>query len=281
MNNQVGKKYVLLDKPVRINGRTVYRIKAVRIFGDVKKGTLGGCVASENNLSHDDECWIYENGVVMEHAMVKDNARIYHGIVCESATVLNCATVGRTGDETTVISGWAVIRDNARVYGPSRVEEFAMVKDCASVSNHAVICGNAVMENHSSAFGSAIVMSNARFSDKAFCCEHAVVSGDAHCIDHCCVAAHTHLDNGTWEKVENRRYRLLPYDAKSVNGHKAYRVQALSGGVYHHDCQLGGYIESYKNLDMDSQHAWVEEGAYVFGDEVVSNMAHIKSPGHA
>ena len=33
--------------------RTVYRIKALRDFGDVKTGQLGGWIEKESNLSHD------------------------------------------------------------------------------------------------------------------------------------------------------------------------------------------------------------------------------------
>ena len=37
--------------------RTVYRIKALRDFGDVKTGQLGGWIEKESNLSHDGNCF--------------------------------------------------------------------------------------------------------------------------------------------------------------------------------------------------------------------------------
>ena len=55
-----GKKFMLCDKEV--NG--LWRIRACRDFGDVKKGDYGGLVESEDNLSQYGECWIYKGAVV-------------------------------------------------------------------------------------------------------------------------------------------------------------------------------------------------------------------------
>lgn len=47
------KKYILTDETIKVNGKTLYRIKALREFSNVKAGDLGGFVESESNLSHD------------------------------------------------------------------------------------------------------------------------------------------------------------------------------------------------------------------------------------
>ena len=39
---------------------TLHRIKALRNFGDVKAGDIGGWIESEKNLSHDGLCWVYD-----------------------------------------------------------------------------------------------------------------------------------------------------------------------------------------------------------------------------
>lgn len=51
------KKYELIssDKP------GLYRIKALRDFGLIKKGEIGGYVQSEKNLSHEGNCWFFVN----------------------------------------------------------------------------------------------------------------------------------------------------------------------------------------------------------------------------
>ena len=53
-----------------------YRIVALRDFGDVKAGDLGGFVEFESNLSHDGDCWIGEHGVVVHRCKVQGNAKI-------------------------------------------------------------------------------------------------------------------------------------------------------------------------------------------------------------
>ena len=53
------RKYELTDETIQINGKTLHRIKALKDFGDVKKGDIGGYVENEWNLSQDGECWIY------------------------------------------------------------------------------------------------------------------------------------------------------------------------------------------------------------------------------
>lgn len=58
-------KYELLKDDTKImSGRTLYRIKALRDFGDVTKGDLGGYIESENNLSHYGNAWVCGNAVI-------------------------------------------------------------------------------------------------------------------------------------------------------------------------------------------------------------------------
>jgi len=53
-------KYKLLEREA--NG--LCRIKALRDFGDVKKGDIGGYVEKENNLSQLGNAWVYGNARV-------------------------------------------------------------------------------------------------------------------------------------------------------------------------------------------------------------------------
>ena len=64
------KKYKLTDETININGITLYRIEALKDFSNVKKGDKGGFVESENNLSHDGNCWIYDDAIVYDDATV-------------------------------------------------------------------------------------------------------------------------------------------------------------------------------------------------------------------
>ena len=57
-------------------GKKLFRIKALVAFGDVEKGELGGFIEKEDNLSHDDNAWVYGNARVYGDAWVSGNARV-------------------------------------------------------------------------------------------------------------------------------------------------------------------------------------------------------------
>ena len=108
------KKYELTDETITIGNHTLHRIRALRDFGNVKAGELGGFVESEKNLSHYNDCWIADNARVYGDAWVRDNALVY---------------------------GDAWVRDNALVYDNARVYGNALV--CGD----ALVCGNALIKN--------------------------------------------------------------------------------------------------------------------------------------
>ena len=97
------KKYELLkDDTKEISGHTLYRIKALRDFGDVTKGDLGGYIESENNLSHYDNAWVYGNAMVFDDAWVYGNARVYG-----DARVYGNAVIKSTEDYIVFKNNWS------------------------------------------------------------------------------------------------------------------------------------------------------------------------------
>lgn len=72
----MSKKYEFTDETIEVDGHTLHRIRAVRCFSDVKAGDLGGWVEKENNLSHEDHAWVYDEGKVYGDAQVIDDARV-------------------------------------------------------------------------------------------------------------------------------------------------------------------------------------------------------------
>ena len=109
------KKYELLkDDYIKNMGITVYRIKALRDFGYIKKGELGGYIQSENNLSHECECWVYSNAKVYEGAFVFENAKVFgNAEVFGNAKILGNARVYDNAE----VYGSAKVYGNAEVYG--------------------------------------------------------------------------------------------------------------------------------------------------------------------
>ena len=77
------KKYELVqDDTIEVNSfgclKVLYRIKALKDFNDVKKGDLGGYIEKEDNLSHEDNCWISGDAKVFGNAQVSGNACVYN-----------------------------------------------------------------------------------------------------------------------------------------------------------------------------------------------------------
>lgn len=70
------KKYELTEETKVIDGKTLFRIRALRSFGDIKAGDLGGFIENERNLSHEDNAWVSGNAKVIDNARVSDNALV-------------------------------------------------------------------------------------------------------------------------------------------------------------------------------------------------------------
>ena len=67
------RKYKLTDDCIQYEGHKLYRIQSLRSFSNVKEGELGGYIESEDNLSHDGMCWVYEEAKVFGNAKVYKN----------------------------------------------------------------------------------------------------------------------------------------------------------------------------------------------------------------
>ena len=129
----------------------LYRIIALKDFGPVKKGDIGGLISAEKNLSQaPDDAWVFSNARVSDDARVSDYARV---------------------------SGEAQVSGKAWVYGNARVSGNAWVSDKAWVYGEAQVSGNAWV------YGEAWVSGNAQVSDKAQVSGEAWVSGDARVSD--------------------------------------------------------------------------------------------------
>lgn len=106
----MAKKYeLLLDDSIEYKG-TLYRIKSLKDFGDVKAGDLGGYIESESNLSHYGNCWVYDTAKIYGNAEVWGHASVY---------------------------------GNAKVYDKAKVCEYAVVNQNAKIYGNATVCGRA------------------------------------------------------------------------------------------------------------------------------------------
>lgn len=145
------KKYELTDETIKFKGRTLHRIRALKNFSDVKRGQLGGYVESEDNLSQLDNCWIYDEGKVMDNAKIWANGTVkYKAIVMDEAKICGNSEV----------TGCAEIRDRAIICGEAKVDDYATIKDFAKVKGDATIYDNVVVKDRAIAEGDAVMLNN-------------------------------------------------------------------------------------------------------------------------
>jgi carbonic anhydrase/acetyltransferase-like protein (isoleucine patch superfamily) len=159
----MSKKYTLLrGDTIRRGGQKLYRIKAVKSFGSVKKGDLGGYIATEENLSQEGAAWVYGDAQVYGRAWVYGNAMVF-------------------GDAQ--VWGNAQVYVNARVYGNAKVYGNARVSGDAEVYGNARVSGDAEVYGNAWVYGDAQVWGNAQVYGNAKVYGNARVSGDAEVYD--------------------------------------------------------------------------------------------------
>ena len=71
------KKYELTAESIVKFGRTLFRIKALVAFENVKEGELGGFVEKEENLDQSGNAWVSDDAWVFGDARVFGNARVF------------------------------------------------------------------------------------------------------------------------------------------------------------------------------------------------------------
>lgn len=166
------RKYKFTKETIKVNGHTLHRIKAVRSFGCVHRGDLGGFIESEENLVHWGKSWIFDNAKVFGNAKVLGDAKVTDdACVCGDAEVSHEATVA----------------GNAKVCGEAQVSDSAWIRDTAQVSGKAMVCGRARV------FDNANISGNASICVYAFIGDNAVVTDDVWISDSVHVVGDAHV----------------------------------------------------------------------------------------
>lgn len=130
------KKYKLTDETKVYNGKTLYRIQALKDFDFIHKGDTGGFVESELNLSQKRNCWIYNNAMVFDDARVTGDAEVSdNAVVCGNSLISGLAFV----------YGNAFIKDSS-VTGSSGVGDNAIVTNNVYIRGGSRIKGNAKID---------------------------------------------------------------------------------------------------------------------------------------
>ena len=119
------------------NNNGLKQIRAVKFFGNIVSGQIGGWIQSEYNLSHDGDSWVDGDAQVYGDAWVYGNAQVF---------------------------GKARVTGNAQVYGD------AWVYGDARVTGNAQVYGDAWVYGDAEVYGDAWVYGDARVhGDEDFC----------------------------------------------------------------------------------------------------------------
>jgi hypothetical protein len=70
------KKYKITNTTKTINGKTLYRIEALKNFAGIFQGMAGGYIESGGNLSQENDCWVYGGVNVYDNARILGNIKI-------------------------------------------------------------------------------------------------------------------------------------------------------------------------------------------------------------
>lgn len=160
------KKYEFTGKTTQMYGgrvtKTLHQIRALvdieTLVGVVKKGTEGGYIEKEMNLSHFGNSWVYPGAYVFDDAKVENNAVVY---------------------QQARVSGKAYIFQNAKVYGNATVTGMAVVYGNASIGEHCLIDGNASIYEDATINGRSVILGKSVIAGHALILDNARILGDA------------------------------------------------------------------------------------------------------
>lgn len=110
----MNKKYEFTDETKTIDGHLLHRIRRL------SDGVIGGWIESEDNLAHEDDCWVYGNACVYGDAKVYGAAKVHDNAnVCGKAVVHD---VFLNGDMRIDGNIPAPVEDNMSDYGDNTKE---------------------------------------------------------------------------------------------------------------------------------------------------------------
>ena len=135
------KKYKLTDETKVYNGKTLYRIQALKDFDFIHKGEVGGFVESENNLWQEGNCWIYDNAMVFDDARVTGDADVSdNAVVCGNSLIAGLAFVyGNAFINDSLVTGSSGVGDNAIVTNNVSIRGVSRIKGNAKIDEGVVV----------------------------------------------------------------------------------------------------------------------------------------------
>lgn len=257
----------------------LYRIRALKDFGDVKAGDLGGYIESERNLSQEGDCWVYDKAKVTDEAKIYGNAKIKgYVVISDNAEVFDNAKV----------YDYAEVSGNAKVYGNAQVEDSAKIYNKVEVFDNALIDKETTLYNKAKVYGKAKVtenaelhdevqvydnakIDNARLYDKAQVYGKAKVFGDATVSENAKVYDKAQICNArVTDNAQVYGEAQVFGNAQVYNKAKIYDKAEIFT-----DIEIGGETEVKGNEKLFNHSQYIDNLAKVYGEAEVKDNAKV------
>ena len=171
----MNKKYEMTNITMEFEERTLYRIRALKNFRNVKAGDLGGWVSGKHNLSQEGDCWIYDEAKCMDNARMYHNSAMYNNaVMCDFSEMHGCSEM----------HNYSAMLDNSRMYNCSAMyDNSRMYNDSKMYSNsrmfdNSTMCNKAVMLDNSKMFENSRMYRDSRLKNKEKLCGKLVCKVD-------------------------------------------------------------------------------------------------------
>lgn len=126
------KKYELTDVTKEVDLLTLYRIRALKDFADVKAGEFGGYVTDEDCISQTDRSWVYNEDALVIKSKIYGDSSIECKCKISASTLYNCGIGVRGTNTLATITSCDL--DNVDVYGDILFKDSKLV-NCGLDSN--------------------------------------------------------------------------------------------------------------------------------------------------
>ncbi|MDR2761467.1 MAG: hypothetical protein LBB88_02565 [Planctomycetaceae bacterium] len=258
------------------DGRRVERIIALRDFGNVKSGTIGGFIEYDENLSHDGVCWIADNAIAAGQSRVSQNALLRDRAMIDGRTMVSGSAIIQDDAflyknvfayENSVVGLKSYLTDGVTVSGNSRIfcnyrynksgrlrlpnlcglaetRDFARLEGAISVNDRCIIAGNAIVRgdvklcDRVRVDDNAIVENIAFLADDVWITQSSRVGGRSKIVG-CCVI-------GGNAKIRGTSYLLcnVQVAGQSIVENKTYSGDVLL--IRNSECGIRNYESAFR-----------------------------------
>lgn len=274
------KKYKLGPKETFSQGGTFIRAHRITALidipaHDVRVGDVGGWVESRRSLSHDGDCWIGQNAVVVDVCRVNDDA-----LVTGNATLMYRVQVSGNAvvKDDAILQGKILVKDNAVISGKTGIiaPEYYDTEDGYTISGKAQIMGAPKINGRGYIKDSALIKGEPKI-------QHLRMSGSA------VIAGNPNINNCSLEDSAQIFDSAEVWTAELKGNAKVYGQSFISKGSYY--TRLTGNVRVFGHVRIHGAtseprtvlsenvsiygNATVKEGCNISGASIVNENAYV------